>query len=154
MANSSFFLMYASEVLGIKQYLCPKALCDLRSIEGELPCKFLAVVFHTLSASQKNLLKKIMSSIGVYRFTTVQIKNPVVLKTLFHSERELAHFIFLFGGKNLITGNDMMETDHLNKKVSRILSLQDLRELEGTSRESRIKKRETWEKLKAKFGSV
>ena len=151
---SSQSRMYFSEVLGIKYYLCPESIYNLRSLEGGLPCKVLAVVFQALPFSQKELLKKIMNSVNIFEYTLLQIKNPVILQELLSSEEELAESIFFFGGENLLKEilpaeekSFSNEQKPVTQKLVSFLQFFSLAELDGTSSEVINKKKQIWTKL-------
>lgn len=100
--ESSSLRIYASEVLGIKSYLCPEKIYTLRSLRGGLPCRVLAVVFKTLPPSQISRLKKIMNSINVLEYSLLEIKDDSVLKELLSGREKWADFIIFFGGPDLV----------------------------------------------------
>ena len=155
---SPFARGYLSEVLGVKSYLCPDPIHSLRSLDGGLPCRFLAVVFKALSSDQKVLLKKIMASIEVFELSVLEIKNNVVLNQLLFSEERLADYVCFFGGKDLVKEGLLIEQGGLivlsRQKQSRkeqpvsFFQVSSLEELEGSSTEVMGKKKQLWEQLK------
>ena len=138
---------YLSEVLGVKNYLCPESIYSLRSLKGGLPCRVLAVVFKELSLSQKALLKKIMASIEVFEFSLLEIKDQSVLKQLICFENRLADFILFFGGKNWLDSEQKALAALSGQPVS-FLRLYSLEELDGNAPEIINRKKQIWEQLK------
>lgn len=111
--NLSTSTVYLSEVLGIKNYLCPKSIHSLRSIRGGIPCRVLALVFKSLSPTQHSLLKKIMASIDVFEFSILEIKDQSILSQCLSSEVPLANFIIFFGGEALVQKGVLVEREGL-----------------------------------------
>ena len=159
--KNSFSLdrLYLSEVLGLRNYLCPEPVHSLRALKGGLPCNILLVIFKPLSSSQKDLLKKIMASIDVFEFSVLEIKSDQVLNLLLSCKEYLARFICFFGGRDLVKEELLFEQAGVfrspyqkdgkeeNSRVS-FLQVFSLEELEGDSTEIRNKKKQMWEKLK------
>ena len=149
--------IYFSEVLGIKHYLCPESIYNLRSLDGGLPCKVLSVVFQPLSYSQKRLLKKIMASVNIYDYTILEIKKTVILRELFSCEEKLAKHIFFFGGEERVkelpaiegkSFSDFSDKKELFKhKPTSFLQLFSLDKLDGNSLEIINNKKQVWTKL-------
>ncbi len=156
--TSSFKTSYLSEVLGIKNYLCPKPVYSLRALKGGLPCLILIVVFKPPSSSQKALLKKIMASIDVFEFSFLEIKDNKVLAQLLSCKESLADSIIFFGGeefvkKDLLTEQTPLLTSEnqkspLGQESSSFLQLFSLEELDGNSPEIINRKKQVWTKLK------
>lgn len=156
MNNQTFFKNYLVEVLGVKNYLCLPKIHSLRSLKGSLPCQVLVVVFSPLSSSQKQLLRKIMSSIDVFEFSLLEIREDSVLKLLLLKKEELADFICFFGQNNMLekelsagkgAGPSLREPEGSPKKVW-MAGFDSLGELEGNSPEIQEKKKRIWNKLK------
>lgn len=157
-AYSPFAKAYLSEVLGIKTYLCPESIHNFRSLEGGLPCQVLIVIFKALSSSQRVLLKKIMASIDVFEFSVLEIKKDKILNQLLSCEEQLADFICLFGGKDLVKEGLLIEREgvfvstlqknFMTSPLVSFLQLYSLEELEGNSMEVKNRKRKLWEQLK------
>ena len=51
-------VVYLREVLGVKNYLCPQSLQNIRQLEGEVPSKVLVILLEPPSESEKQLLKR------------------------------------------------------------------------------------------------
>lgn len=172
--NSSSFISttYMSEVLGIKNYLCPESVYALRTLKGGLPCRVLAVVFKPLSPAQSIMLKKIMASIEVLEYSVLEIKNSQILNQLLYNMESLTNGVCFFGGPNLVDKGLLIEkdqgliqpatqastknkvepvvtSDHLEQTTSiSFLQVVDLEELEGDSQEVKTKKNKLWTQLK------
>ena len=129
-----FKSFYAREVLGIKSYICPPSVHKLRQIEGPWGAFVLAVSLETLLPSQKELLKKIMASIGFFEYSLLQIKEKKLLEKL--SSVLPAEFVLVFGSKNRSYKSALFQTPY------------GLKELEGSSLEVREKKQKLWQDLK------
>ena len=148
--------IYLSEVLGIKNYLCPTNIYSLRSIRGGLPCETLAVVFTTPLPAQEILLKKIMSSVGIFQFSLLETKNLSVLRELIFSANFLADRICLFGGGDLEKetllskkGAGLVSPAQKRlKKQTAFLQTCSLEDLEGNSPQIITRKKQLWQKLK------
>ena len=148
--------IFLFEVLGVKNYLCPKNIYSFRSLKGGLPCQTLAVVFKTPLSHQEALLKKIMASIDIFQFSLLEIKNPAILKELFFSANSLAERICFFGGEDmekeslLIKKGDlfMSSAQKRSRKPAFFLQTQPLEELEGSSPQVIDRKKQLWQKLK------
>ena len=153
-----FAMAYLSEVLGVKSYLCPESIHSLRSLEGGLPCRVLAVVFKALSSDQRVLLDKIMASIEIFEFSLLEVKNNAVLNQLLFSEERLAGYVCCFGGKDLVKEGLLIEQRGLlvpsgqrqsvEEKPTSFLQVSSLGELEGHSAEVMGKKKQLWKQLK------
>ena len=150
-----FSSRYLTEVLGVTNYVCPSAIQDLRRLEGGLPCRFLVVVFKNLSLSQKDLLKKIMSSIGIFKYSTLEVKEEKVLDELFEKADLFAQFICIFGGtdfvqsgKLLLSEGQLFSTFNNSKSASFFQTAYSLEDLEGKSLSIKEKKQKLWSQLK------
>ena len=149
---------YFSEVLGVKSYLCPESIYSLRSLEGKLPCRALSVIFNPLSASQKMLLKKIMSSVNIFEFNVLEIKDNAILNQFLSSKNRWADFVCLFGGTNLLEKGLLIQQEGLfvsssqkqsfKKKPVSFLQICSLEELDGNSPEIINRKKQVWRQLK------
>lgn len=149
---------YFSEVLGMRNYLCPESIYSLRSLEGELPCRALAVVFESLSFSQKGLLKKIINSLNVFEYSILEVKDNNVLNQLLFSKNRWADFVCLFGGRNLLEEGLLIQQEGLlvssfqkhplKQRPVSFLQICPLKELDGSSPEIINKKKKVWEQLK------
>ena len=150
--------VYGSEVLGLKQYLCPPSIYDLRFIKGGIPSPILIVVFHRLSPFQKQLLKRIMASIDVFSFSVLEIKTPAAVDLLFYCREYFSKLVCIFGGKEFIKQGFLIEQQkgvfvssvqkNLANKVS-FLPFCDLKELEtGDSLLIKNRKQQIWQSLK------
>ena len=156
--SSPFAKAYLSEVLGIKNYLCPSSVQSFRVLKGGFPCRILIVIFKALSLSQQSLLKKIMASIDIFEFSVLEIKTNEVLNQLLSCEESLADFVCFFGGKDLFKEGFLIEQENLlvssyqnksqEKKQISFLQVCSLEELEGNSPKIRNKKKQLWEQLK------
>ncbi|MCZ0932872.1 MAG: hypothetical protein OXJ52_06960 [Oligoflexia bacterium] len=150
-----FSARYLTEVLGVKSYVCPASVQALRHLEGGLPCRFLVVVFKNLSSSQKALLKKVMSSIEVFKYSVLEVKEEKILDELFEKADHFAQFICFFGGKDFVQEGWLFQS-----KGQLISALSDrtgcsffqtaysLEELEDSSLAVRDKKQKLWNQLK------
>ena len=150
-----FSARYLTEVLGVTNYVCPPAIHDLRSLEGGLPCRFLAVVFKSLSPAQKGLLKKIMSSIGVFKYSVLEVKEEKILDELFEKVDLFAQFVCIFGGKDFVQEGKLIQREgqlfsafNSSKVCSFFQSAYSLEELEENSLAVREKKQKLWSQLK------
>lgn len=156
--SSPMAKVYFSEVLGVKNYLCPESIYSLRSLEGGVPCRVLIVVFKALSSSQKLLLKKIMASLDIFEFSVLEVKDNEVLNQLLSCKENLADFVCFFGGKNLLKEGYLIKQKDLfissrqqnssKQKPVSFLQVCSLDRLEGNSSEIRDKKKQVWEQLK------
>ncbi|MDE0091834.1 MAG: hypothetical protein OXN83_00945 [Oligoflexia bacterium] len=146
---------YVTEVLGVKNYLCPSFIHALRHLEGGWPCHFLVVVFKKLNSSQKALLKKIMSSIGVFKYSVLEVEEERILDGLFEKTDCLAQFIFFFGGKDFVQEGKLFRQEGQllsafgdNIGCSFFQTASSLEELEDNSSTVKEKKQELWKQLK------
>ena len=146
---------YLTEVLGVKNYICPASIQALRHLEGGLPCRFLAVVFSRLSSSQKVLLKKILSSIEVFKYSVLEVKEDKILDELFEKTDRFAQFVCIFGGKDFVQEGRLIPCKGLiisalneNANCSFFQSAYSLEELEENSLIVREKKQKLWSQLK------
>ena len=150
-----FSARYLTEVLGVTSYICPDSIQSLRRLEGELPCHFLVVVFNSLSLSQKTLLKKIMSSIGVFKYSLLEIKEEKILNELFERADDFAQFICFFGAKDFVQEAYLIQKEGqlfsaLSKDTncSFFQTVYSLADLEENSSSVREKKQQLWDQLK------
>lgn len=132
--------IYAREVLGIKNYLCPNSIYDSRRFTGMFPAKVLVIALKELSPSQKLLLKKIMHSINIDEYSLLEIKKSDILAGLFSKLDSLAKKVLLFAGKDFFQ-------DSSQKNPSVFQSPYSLQELEETSQQVQ-KKQQLWNELK------
>ena len=146
---------YVTEVLGVKSYLCPSSIKVLRHLEGGWPCHFLVVVFKKLNSSQKALLKKIMSSIGVFKYSVLEVEEKRILDGLFEKTDYLAQFVCIFGGKDFVQAGKLLRQEgHLisafgdNTGCSFFQTAYSLEDLEDNSPTVKEKKQELWKQLK------
>lgn len=150
--------VYWSEVLGLKQYLCPHSVYALRFIRGGAFSKVLTVVFSPLSLSQKQMLKKIMASVDIFSFSVLEIKTGAGLNQLMFFKEHLADLVCIFGGEDLIEAGHLIE-QYGGRLVSptqktfvkkmwflQFCSLEDLEE--GSPLIIKQRKRQIWQKLK------
>ena len=128
-----FKRFYAQEVLGIQHYICPQSIRELRQIKGAWGEGVLVVLLEPLEPTQKSLLKKIMASVAVTKYSVLQIKELSLLKALKDFSKQQAGEIFLFGLKS--------SCDYF------FSSPYSLKELEGTSVEVNNKKQALWREL-------
>jgi len=140
----SFFSkqLYASEVLGLKNYLCPESIYQTRSLKGKLPCEVLIVLFQQISESETALLKKIMNSLQIFDYSVLEIKNLDLLEILFSNTQTWAKAICVFGG------TDLSKTGLLEQSSSACIQIGSLKELASYSVKETDKKKHIWEKLK------
>ena len=150
-----FSARYLTEVLGVKSYICPSAVQALRHLKGGLPCRFLVVVFNNPSLSQKALLKKIMSSIEIFKYSLLEVKEEKVLDELFEKADHFAQFICFFGGKDFVQEGWLIQSEGQllsvlseNPSCSFFQSAYSLEELEENSLTAREKKQKLWSQLK------
>ena len=150
-----FSARYLTEVLGIKSYVCPADIRALRHLEGGLPCRCLVVVFNSFNSSQKALLKKIMSSIEIFKYSVLAVKEEKILEELFEKADQLAQFICFFGGKDFVQEGKLIRSEGrlisaLNERssCSFFQTACSLEELEGHSVSVRDKKQQLWNQLK------
>ena len=139
MTRNLFKKLYAKEVLGIQSYICPPSIWKLRQIEGSWGALVLVVVLEPLLPSQKPLLKKIMASIAIFKYSVLQIKESSLLVDLLDSSNPLAKWIFLFGLKDSpypVWPDYCFWTPY------------SLKELEASSLEVQSKKQALWQELK------
>ena len=146
---------YLKEVLGVTNYICPSAIHELRHLKGGLPCRFLIIVFNELSPSEKMLLKKIMSSIEVFKYSVLEVKEEKILDELFERADKFSQFVCIFSGKNFIQEGKLIQKEGRlisalgdNSTCSFFQSAYSLEELEEKSVAVREKKQELWQKLK------
>lgn len=158
--------LYLTEVLGIKNYLCPKNTFSIRHIEGAWPCELLAVVCQPINPSEKDLLKKITHSIGFSSFTLLEIKNPSYLESFIETSKtqNIAKHIILFaseptdGKQKVIKGNKQaiknarwqvgIKTANLQPTQNNFLQTYTLAEMTGSSPTINQKKKQLWGQLK------
>ena len=132
------FPYYLTEVLGVKNYLCPRETYITRKMTGSLPCDMLILTEGVLSKEAFQLLKKIMGAIEVSDFSLMEIKDLSRVSEIkvFLSEK-LAKRILIFSTKLSTQLTD-------SKTVLTSCNLEDL--LSGPS--SKDKKLEFWKRLK------
>ena len=155
MGVNMFSARYLTEVLGVTNYICPSAVHGLRSLEGGLPCRFLVIVFNSLSFSQKDLLKKIMSSIGVFKYSILEVKEEKILDELFEKADSFAQFVCIFGGRDFVQEGKLLLNKEQpasalaeNSSCCFFQSAYSLKELEENSLSVREKKQKLWGQLK------
>ena len=136
----SFKSFYLSEVLGVKKYLCPKDVFDVRQVTGGLPCTMLVVVKGEVSLKENQLLHKIMQSIGYSEFTLLELKKVHFLESFMNSveKEKLAHAVIFFG----------QELSYKKFKQVKCLNTYSLKELEGNNGDVQTRKKELWLNLK------
>ena len=135
-----FNRFYAQEVLGIQHYICPQSIKDLRQIKGSWGEGVLVVLLEPLQPTQQPLLKKIMASVAVTKYSVLQIKELSLLKALKGFSKQQAGEIFLFGLKD--------SSEELKHSCDPFFSSPySLKELEGTSVEVNNKKQALWREL-------
>ena len=146
--------LYVTEVLGVTNYICPSSVRALRCLKGRLPCRFLVVVFDSLSVSQKALLKKIMLSLQVFEYSLLEVREEKILEELFEKADSFAQFVFIIGGKNFVQAGKLTQSkgqlvSALGNKThcSFFQSACSLEELEGSSPAVREKKQQLWNQL-------
>ena len=159
-AFTPLFRSYLSEVLGVQNYLCLKPIYALRTLQGEPTGPALAVVFKAPSPSQQSLLKKIMASINVFKYSLLEIKDHKVLNQLILNGEIGADFIFFFGEEDLVQqklalrqekfppSSDSHKGALKKSRKSHWELFCPLEDLEGNSIEAKNKKRQVWEQLK------
>ncbi|MCY4321670.1 MAG: hypothetical protein OXC37_04640 [Bdellovibrionaceae bacterium] len=150
-----FSARYLREVLGIKSYICPDSIQSLRRLEGGIPCHFLVIVFSPLSLSQKTLLKKIMSSIEIFKYSLIEVKEEKILDELFERSDDFAQFICFFGAKDFVQTGHLIQQEgqffsalSKDKSSSFFQTPYSLAELEENSVSVREKKQDLWSQLK------
>ena len=150
-----FSAHYLTEVLGVTNYVCPSAIHDLRRLEGGLPCRFLVIVFNSFSLSQRDLLKKIMSSIVIFKDSILEVKEEKVLDELFEKADLFAQFICIFGGTDFVQNGKLIPSEgqlfsafNNSKTSSFFQSTYSLEELEESSLSVKEKKQKLWNQLK------
>ena len=126
---------YLREVLGVKNYICPQSIQKIRQLEGELPAKALVIVFEILSDSEKQLLKKILSSLDFDKHSLLQVKDPSHKQNFILEGLELAQFVFVFGAE-------------FDSKKALFQTPYSLKELNGKDTDTIQKKKKLWEQLK------
>jgi len=129
---------YISQTLGVQYYLCPQPIWSIRRITGHLPCQVLAVVKGYLSAREKPLLFKIMSSIDVADWTLLEITKTCNLDFFKEEIKKWSQFVICFG-------RDFANLDVRDRPFIQTYSLQ---ELIGSTPEIVSRKKELWLKLK------
>ena len=150
-----FSARYLTEVLGVRSYICPDSIQALRRLKGGLPCRFLVVVFKSLSPSQTILLKKIMSSIEVFKYSVLEVKEEKILDELFEKADYFAQYVCFFGGKDFVKEGQLVENEgqlksafNNNSNCSFFQTAYSLEELEENSLSVREKKQKLWSQLK------
>ena len=131
-------VVYLRDVLGVKNYLCPQSLQNIRQLEGEVPAKVLVVLLEPPSDSEKQLLKKILSSMELHNYSLLQVKDPSHIRNFILAGLELAKFVFLFG----------LEVENLDSKKALFQTPYILKELIGKDSDTIQKKKKLWEQLK------
>ena len=126
------------EVLGVKNYICPQSLQQIRQLEGELPTPVLVIVLEVLTEAEKKLLQKILSSMNFHQYSLLQIKEPAYTTQFILEGLELANVVFVFGGEEitLSSKNTLFQTSY------------SLKELNRQDNETSQKKKNLWEQLK------
>lgn len=130
--------VYLREVLGVKNYLCPPSIQKIRQLEGEWPTKILVITLELLSDPEKQLLKKILSSLGFHQYSLLQIKDLSYKKSFILESLELAKFVFVFGAMS----------EELNSKKALFQTPCSLKELIAVGIQTNQKKKTLWEQLK------
>ena len=148
-----FSARYLTEVLGVTNYVCPVDIQALRHLEGGLACRFLVVVFNRLGPSQRALLKKIMSSIEVFKYSVLEVREEKILDELLEKTDLFAQFVCIFGGKDFVQEGWLVRKEEqpnrgANTKGSFFQSSYSLEELEDNSLAVRGKKQQLWKQLK------
>ena len=130
---------YLTEVLGVKNYLCPREVHSFRRLKGSLPCDTLVLTEGVLSTEAFQLLKKIMEAIKVSDFSLLEIKDLSRISDIRHfllSEKPAKKtLIFSSQLSSLFADSDSLLTS---------CNLEDL--LTGDT--ARKKKMELWARLK------
>ena len=146
---------YLKEVLGVTNYICPASIQILRRLEGGLPCRFLIIVFSSLKDSQKALLKKIMSSVAVFEYSLLEVKEEKILDELFEKADCFAQFVCIFGGSDFVQKGKLIQQEGQlvsalgdNPLCSFFQTAYSLEELEEKSLAVREKKQQLWNQLK------
>ena len=131
-------VVYLREVLGVKNYLCPQSLQNIRQVEGEVPAKVLVVLLEPPSDSEKQLLKKILSSMEFHNYSLLQVKDLSHIKNFILAGLKLAKFVFLFG----------LDEGELNSRKALFQTSYILKELNGKDSSAIQKKQKLWKQLK------
>ena len=146
---------YLTEVLGVTSYICPPGIQALRHLEGGLPCRFLALVFDSLNSSEKTLLKKIMSSVGVFKYSILEVREEKILDELFEKADHFAQFVCLFGGPDFVQKGRLIQAEgqlvsalDAGIKCSFFQTAYSLKELSENSTAVHEKKQKLWKRLK------
>jgi len=106
----------------------------MRQLEGELPAKALVILLESPNDIERQLLKKILYSIGFDKYSLLQVKDSSYVKDFILEGLELAQSVFLFGHKE--------EALPSTKKLFQ--SSYSLKELNSSDQ----KKKDLWLKLK------
>ena len=127
---------YLREVLGIKNYLCPSSVQKIRILEGEIPAKILVIVSEVLNDSDKQLLKKILSSVNFHEYSLLQLIDSSYQKTFVLESLELAQLILVFGVK-----------EEMEKQKNLFQTSYSLKELNKKETSTIEKKKQLWGEL-------
>jgi len=121
---------YLREVLGVKNYICPPSLQKIRKLEGELPAKALVIVLESLNQKDKQLLKKILSSVDFESYSLLEVKDSSFLKDFLLEGLNLASSVFLFGlKKEEFLDQSLFQTPYSLKELNGSHALQKKKDL-------------------------
>ena len=130
---------YLTEVLGVKNYLCPQEIHSFRRLKGPLPCDILILMEGTPSAEAHQLLKKIMTAIGVSDFSLLEVRDLSRVS-------DIRHFLLSEkpAKKTLIFSSQLSSLFEDSEAILTSCNLEDL--LTGDT--AKKKKMELWARLK------
>ena len=134
----SGFSYYLTEVLGVKNYLCPRDIYSCRRLSGPLSCDILVVTEGALNEESFQLIKKIMGAVQVSDFSLLEIKD-------ISREREIRSFFLRknTAGKTLVFGEKLSSLSPDSPSVLTSCHLKNL--LEGPH--AKENKRRLWSRL-------
>ncbi|MCY4513115.1 MAG: hypothetical protein OXB86_05450 [Bdellovibrionales bacterium] len=132
------FPYYLTEVLGVKNYLCPRETYATRKLIGSWPCDTLVLTEGAPPKEALQLLKKIMGAIEVSDFSLMEIKDLSCFS-------EIKDFLLEKQVKKVLIFSTKLSTQFTDSKT--VLTSCNLEEL-LTGPSSKDKKLELWNRLK------